>query len=177
MVPVAANLTLLNVAVAAMNWLASVVAVRFAVPSVVVVVLFIFWVAQLVPAAITAISTIPSKTDPRRILVAMANRNRQASAAPISTTRNRLGSGQLCLSGLKTELVVVTVNVTMPVGAAPLLPAALEEVCVSTSTFTVKAVLAATEVGFGVTVSDVGALVIVMVDALVLLGLKLGSPE
>ena len=170
-------MTLLNVAVAAMNWLASVVAVRFAVPSVVVVVLFIFWVAQLVPPAITAISTTPSKTDPRRIFVAMANRNRQASGALISTTRNRLGSGQLCLSGLKTALVVVTVNVTMPVGAATLLPAVLDEVCVSTRTVTVKAMLAATDVEFGVTVTDVGALFIVMVDALVLLALKLGSPE
>ena len=76
-----------------------------------------------------------------------------------------------------TALVVVTVNVTMPVGAAPLLPAALDEVCVSTSTVTVKAVFAATDVEFGVTVSDVGALVTVMVDELALLALKLGSPE
>src|SRR5689334_20863770 len=105
MLPVVANLTLLNVAVAAANPLASVVAVRFAVPSVVVVVLVEELPPQLVPNAITVISAIPRKTVPRRIFFAKTSRNKHAIAAHTSPRKKRLGSGQLRRPGLKTPLV------------------------------------------------------------------------
>jgi hypothetical protein len=178
MVAVAASLAVLNVAVAAANPFASDVALKVAVPSVIVLLVFVaLLLPQLVPAAITITINIPSKTAPRRRFTEKSRAKRHASAAPTSPTKNRLGCGQSRRSGLKTEPVVVAVNVTVPVGAAPVLPAAgLEEVSVSTNTVSEKVVFAATDVELGVTAEVVGALLTVMVGAFVMLVLKLLSP-
>lgn len=172
MVPVAANLTLLNVAVAAANPFASDVAVTFTVPSVSLVVELVPPVLpQLVPTAITITNAIPSKTPPRRLVVAKSSVKKHASAAQISPTRNRLGCGQSRRPGLKTDAAVVAVKVTVPVGAAPVLPTAgLEEVCVSIRTVSENVVFAGTDVELGVTAAVVDAFVTVKVGALVLLG-------
>lgn len=172
-------MTLLNVAVAATNPFASVVALRFAVPSVVVVVEFVAPVLpQLLPIATTKTIDIPSKTAPRRRFAANRSIIMHASRAQTSAAKNRLGPGHSRRSGLKTIAEVVAENVTDPVGAAPVLPAAgFEDVCVSTRTVSEKAVFAATDVELGVTAAVVDALVTVMVGAVVLLALKLLSPE
>jgi hypothetical protein len=181
MVPVFASVTLLRVAVAAENPCASGIELKVAVPSVTVLVVgggvVVALLPQLVPTAITINIDIPSKTVPRRLFVARSNANRHARTAQTSPTRNRLGCGQSRRPGLKTEDVVVAENVTVPVGAAPVLPAAgLEEVSVSTTTVSEKAVFAATDPELGVTTEVVGALATVTVGALVRLELKLRSP-
>jgi hypothetical protein len=73
--------------------------------------------------------------------------------------------------------VVVTENVTDPVGAVPELPAGgFVEFCVSTTTIIEKLVVAEADKTLGVAVTVVGALVTVTDGALVLLALKLLSP-
>jgi hypothetical protein len=95
MVPVVANLTLLKVAVPAANPFPSEVALKFAVPSVIVFEEFVeLPLPQLVPTAITITITIPRKTALRRLFVANSRANMHASAAQTSLTRNQLGSGQ-----------------------------------------------------------------------------------
>jgi hypothetical protein len=128
MVPVVVSLTLLKVAVAAANPFASDVALTFAVPSVVVVVELDGLLPQLVPTAITITIVIPRKTVPRRLLVARASVSKHASRTQTSPKIGRLGAGQSIRVGPKTALVVVAVNVTVPVGAAPLLPAGFVEI-------------------------------------------------
>ena len=172
-------MTLLKVAVAAANPLASGDALKLTVPSVVVVVVgsLVELLPQLIPTAITITTAIPSKTAPRRLVVAKSRMNRHASAVQTSPKMNPLGFGQSRRPGLKTDAVVVADNVTVPVGAAPVLPTAgFEEVRVSTSTVSEKAVFATTDVELGVTVEVVVALVTVMVGALVALAAKLLSP-
>jgi hypothetical protein len=182
MVPVLASLTLLNVAVPAANPCASGVSLKVAVPSVTVVVVggggvvLVALLPQLVPTAITITIDIPSKTVPRRLFVAKSRIDRHASTAQISPTINRLGCGQSRRPGLKTEAVVVAENVTVPVGAAPVLPAGFEELSESTTTVSENAVFAATDEELGVSAAVVGALFTVMVGAVVTLELKLPSP-
>jgi hypothetical protein len=78
---------------------------------------------------------------------------------------------------LKTEPVVVAEKVTIPVGAAPVLPAAgFEEVCVSTSTVIEKPVFDAIVAGLVVMAAVVEALVTLRTVTLELLGSKLLSP-
>jgi hypothetical protein len=182
MVPVVASFTLLKVAVAAANPCESGVSLKVAVPSVTVVVVggggvVVALLPQLVPTAITINMDMPSKTVPRRLFAAKSSMSRHASAAQTSPTINRLGCGHSRRPGLKTEAVVVAENVTVPVGEAPELPAAgLEEVSVSTTTVSENGVFAATDAELGVTAEVVGALLTVIVVALVLLALKLASP-
>lgn len=178
MVPVVANLTLFKVALAATNPFASVVELTVAVPSVIVFEELVeLLLPQLVPTAITITITIPRKTALRHLFVANSRATMHASAAQTSLTRSQLGSGQLRRSGLKTEPVVVAEKVTIPVGAAPVLPAAgFEEVCVSTKTVSEKAVFAATLEGLVVMAAVVEALVTLRTVTLELLGSKLLSP-
>ena len=179
MVPVVANLTPVKVAVPAANPFASEVALKFAVPSVTVFeeLVELLLPPQLLPTAITITITIPRKTALCRFFVAKSKANMHTRAAQTSLTRNQLGSGQSRRSGLNTEPVVVAVKVTIPVGAAPVLPpGGFEEVCVSTSTVREKPVFAAIVAGLVVMAAVVEALVTVRTVVLELLGLKLLSP-
>jgi hypothetical protein len=168
-------MAVLKVAVAAANPFASVVPVRVAVPSVVVVVLeLLLLLPQLVPKAITRTTVVDSKTTLRRPFI-MSSSERHARAAKTSTRRNGLDHGPLRCAG--SAAAVVTEKVTVPVGDTPMLPrAGFEENSVSITAVTEKLWLAATDIGLDVMAEVVDAFVTVTVGGVALLALKLLSP-
>ena len=175
MVPLLVIIAVLKVAVAAANPLASVVAMRVAVPSVVVVVVELDpLLLQLVPTAITTKTAVVSQTTLRRLFMP-SSRERHAIAAKTSTRITGLDLGPRRCVG--TAPLVVAEKVTVPVGDAPVLPrAGFEENSVSTTIVTWKVWFAETDAGLPVMAEVVEALVTVRVGALVLLAMKLLSP-
>ena len=178
MVPVVASVAAFKVAVAAANPLVSVVPLKFAVPSVTVVVELVeLLLPQLVPNVMATTIAIPSQIVPRRLIVAKSSANMHTSTAQTSSTIRELGIGQSGRIGVKPALLTVAVNVTTPDGAAPELPTAgFVDVSVSTSTVSENAVFPTTDVGLDVTAEVVNALVTLMVGELALLPVKLLSP-
>jgi hypothetical protein len=178
MVPEVASVAAFKVAVAAANPFASVVRLKFAVPSVTVVVELVeLLLPQLVPNARATTIAIPSQIVPRRLIVAKSSANRHTSTAQTSSTIREFGIGQSGRIGVKLALVTVAVNVTVPEGAVPELPTAgFVDVSVSTTTVSENAVFAITEAGLDVTAEVVNALVTLMVGELALLPEKLVSP-
>ena len=177
MVPLFVNMAVLKVAVAAANEFASVMELKLAVPSVVVVELeleLLLLLPQLVPSAITRTTVVPSKATLRRLFI-ISSIEKHARAAKTSTRRNGLGHGPRRCAG--NAPAVVAEKVTVPVGFAPMLPrAGFVENRVSTTTVTEKVWFAPTEAGLDVIAEVVVALVTVIVGGVAVLFVKLLSP-